>query len=91
MNHRTLLPLLALTLTAHATDWPMYRGPKGDGSTLKAFLKAGESNNLDKLKLFFGELTTEPPSRSPKGNSQRMRSCGAVLGSQRHIETRNRP
>ena len=28
-----LLPLLALTLTAHATDWPMYRGPKGDGST----------------------------------------------------------
>ena len=33
MNIRPLLPLLALTLTAHATDWPMYRGPKGDGST----------------------------------------------------------
>ena len=33
MNIRPFLPLLALTLTAHATDWPMYRGPKGDGST----------------------------------------------------------
>ena len=33
MTARQLLPLLACLATAHATDWPMYRGPKGDGST----------------------------------------------------------
>ena len=33
MNHRTLLPLLALTATLHAADWPQYRGPNTDGTT----------------------------------------------------------
>ncbi len=33
MNHRTLLPLLALTATLHAADWPQYRGPNTDGAT----------------------------------------------------------
>ena len=33
MNIRSLLSLLALTVSATATDWPQYRGPAGDGST----------------------------------------------------------
>ena len=34
MNLRSILPfILSLPLLAPATDWPMYRGPKGDGST----------------------------------------------------------
>ncbi len=33
MIHRTLLPLLALTATLHAADWPQYRGPATDGAT----------------------------------------------------------
>ncbi len=33
MNHRTLLPLLALTATLHAADWPQYRGANTDGTT----------------------------------------------------------
>ena len=33
MNHRTLLPLLALTTTLHAADWPQYNGPATDRTT----------------------------------------------------------
>ena len=33
MNHRTLLPLLALTATLHAADWPQYNGPATDRTT----------------------------------------------------------
>jgi outer membrane protein assembly factor BamB len=33
MNHRTLLPLIALTATLHAADWPQYNGPAGDRTT----------------------------------------------------------
>ena len=33
MIHRTLLPLLVLTATLHAADWPQYRGPATDGTT----------------------------------------------------------
>jgi len=33
MNHRILLPLLSLTATLHAGDWPQYRGPNSDGTT----------------------------------------------------------
>ena len=33
MHPRHLLPLLALTATLHAADWPQYRGPNTDGST----------------------------------------------------------
>lgn len=29
----TLLPLIALAASAHATDWPQYHGPLGDSST----------------------------------------------------------
>ena len=33
MNIRPILPLLALTTTLLAADWPQYRGPAGDGTT----------------------------------------------------------
>ena len=33
MTHRTLLPLLALTATLHAADWPQYNGPATDRTT----------------------------------------------------------
>ncbi len=33
MTHRTLLPLLALTTTLHAADWPQYNGPATDRTT----------------------------------------------------------
>jgi len=34
MNFRVFLPLLLLPLTVSAVDWPQYRGPAGDGSTM---------------------------------------------------------
>lgn len=33
MNLRSFLPLIALSTTVTASDWPQYRGPNGDGST----------------------------------------------------------
>ncbi len=33
MKFRAFLPLIALSLSATAADWPQYRGPNGDGST----------------------------------------------------------
>lgn len=33
MKLSSLLPLIALSTTVFATDWPQYRGPAGDGST----------------------------------------------------------
>ena len=41
MNHRILLPLLALTaLPLHAVDWPQYRGPNSDGTTTEKITRA---------------------------------------------------
>lgn len=40
MNHRQLLPLLALAaLPLHAADWPQYRGINGDGTTTETIAK----------------------------------------------------
>ncbi len=39
MNTRNLLPLLALTITLHAADWPQYRGLSGDGRTAEKVIK----------------------------------------------------
>lgn len=33
---RSIISIAALTLSAAAADWPQYRGPNGDGSTLEA-------------------------------------------------------
>ncbi|MGV3531125.1 MAG: alcohol dehydrogenase, partial [Chthoniobacteraceae bacterium] len=39
MHVRTVLPLLFLSATLHAVDWPQYRGPKGDGTTTEVLAK----------------------------------------------------
>lgn len=39
MLHRHLIPLLALTATLHAVDWPQYRGPLTTGATPEKILK----------------------------------------------------
>ena len=39
MHLRTVLPLLFLSATLHAVDWPQYRGPQGDGTTSEVVAK----------------------------------------------------
>jgi len=36
MKIRAFIPLIVLTLSATAADWPQYRGPNGDGSTTES-------------------------------------------------------
>src|SRR5688572_32475206 len=39
MKFHTLLPLIVLTTTLHAADWPQYRGLSGDGRTAEKVIK----------------------------------------------------
>ena len=53
MKLRALIPLAALTLSATAENWPQYRGPNGDGSTLRIGT-GGADNYTDKAASLAG-------------------------------------